>query len=251
NICKQFGVKNVLCEVNFEVHDGETVVIIGSSGVGKSILLKTIIGLIKPDSGTIKIDDVDITKCSSLDLYKTQKKMGYVFQAAALFDSHSIFENVAFGLRTLTSLTENEIKQRVTQCLAMVGLENIENLKPSGLSGGMKKRVGLARAIAYQPYYILYDEPSTGLDPIMSAAISDLIINLKSRLHVTSVVVTHDMKFAYKIADRIVMLYKGSIIFNGTTEETKNTENEYVKQFVEGLSCGPILIDKTFTMERI
>jgi phospholipid/cholesterol/gamma-HCH transport system ATP-binding protein len=235
NICKQFGAKNVLCEVNFEVHDGETVVIIGSSGVGKSILLKTIIGLIKPDMGAVKIDNIDITKCSSLDLRKIQKKMGYVFQEAALFDSHNIFENVAFGLRTLTSLAENEIKHRVSQCLAMVGLKNVENLKPSELSGGMKKRVGIARAIAYQPQYILYDEPSTGLDPIMSAVVSDLIIDLRSRLHAitTSIVVTHDVRFAYKIADKIIMLYKGSVIFNGRPEEIQKTENKYVRQFVE------------------
>ncbi|MCA6071476.1 MAG: ABC transporter ATP-binding protein [Endomicrobium sp.] len=251
NVCKSFGDKHVLCGVNFEVRDGETVVIIGSSGVGKSILLKTIVGLIKPDCGSVKIDDIDITKSSSFDLHETQKKMGYVFQEAALFDSLSIFENVAFGLRTLTSHTEKEIEQKVAQCLSMVDLEKVEHLKPSDLSGGMKKRVGLARAIAYQPHYILYDEPTTGLDPIMADVISDLIINLKEYLHVTSIVVTHDMKSAYKIADRIMMLYNGGIIFNGALEEARNTKNEYVRQFVEGSGRGPILTDRTFGMDKI
>ncbi|MDR3253508.1 MAG: ATP-binding cassette domain-containing protein, partial [Endomicrobium sp.] len=189
NIHKQFGLKHVLCGINFEVCDSETLVIIGSSGTGKSILLKTIIGLIKPNTGSVKIDNVDITNCLSSDLHKTQKKMGYVFQESALFDSLTIFENVAFGLRTLTSLNENEIKQRVDHCLAMVGLENIENLKPTELSGGMKKRVAIARAVAYQPQYILYDEPTTGLDPIMADVINDLIINLRERLQVSSIVV--------------------------------------------------------------
>jgi phospholipid/cholesterol/gamma-HCH transport system ATP-binding protein len=226
-------------------------VIIGASGAGKSILLKTIVGLVKPDLGSIKIDNVNITKCSSLRLHETQKKIGYVFQESALFDSLTVFDNVAFGLRTLTLLNENEIKQRVSQCLAMVGLKNIEHLKPSELSGGMKKRVGLARAVAYQPHYILYDEPTTGLDPITSDVISDLIINLREHLNVTSIVITHDMKSTYKIADRISMLYKGKIIFNGTPEEVKYTKNEYVKQFVEGSSHGPITTDKISEMEKI
>ena len=251
NVCKSFGDKHVLCGVNFEVYDGEIVVVIGSSGVGKSILLKTVVGLIKPDSGNVKIDGIDITKSSSFDLRRTQKKMGYVFQEAALFDSLSVFENVAFGLRTLTSHTEKEIEQKVAQCLSMVGLEKVEYLKSSDLSGGMKKRVGLARAIAYQPSYILYDEPTTGLDPIMSDVINDLIINLRKCLHVTSIVVTHDMKSAYKIADKIMMLYNGGIIFNGTLEELQNTKNEYVRQFVEGSSRGSILADKIFGMDKI
>jgi phospholipid/cholesterol/gamma-HCH transport system ATP-binding protein len=207
--------------------------------------------LINPNTGSVKIDDVDITNCLSSDLHKTQKKMGYVFQEAALFDSLTIFENVAFGLRTLTSLNENEIKQRVDHCLTMVGLENIENLKPSELSGGMKKRAAIARAVAYQPQYILYDEPTTGLDPIMADVINDLIINLRERLQASSIVVTHDMKSAYKIADRIMMLHKGKIIFNGNPEDVKYTKNEYVRQFTEGSSCGPIITDRTFETGRI
>jgi phospholipid/cholesterol/gamma-HCH transport system ATP-binding protein len=251
NICKRFKNKRVLCGVSFDVREGETLAIIGSSGTGKSILLKTISGLIKPDSGSVEIDGKDITKISAKNLGEVQKKMGYVFQEAALFDSLSIFDNVAFGLKTLTSLNKNEIQKRVADCLAMVGLENVEILKPSELSGGMKKRAALARAIAYEPRYILYDEPTTGLDPIMSDVISDLIINLRQHLKVTSIVVTHDMKSAYKIADRIIMLYKGKIIFNGTAKETKDTDNEYVRQFVEGLGSGPIMNEKSFEVERL
>jgi phospholipid/cholesterol/gamma-HCH transport system ATP-binding protein len=251
NIYKQFGVKRVLNGVSLDVRSGETLVIIGSSGVGKSILLKNIIGLVKPDSGFVEVDGVNITSCSLEELYETRKKIGYVFQESALFDSLNIFENVAFGLKNLTSLSKNEIKQRTKQCLAMVGLENVEHLNPHGLSGGMKKRVGLARAIAYQPEYLLYDEPTIGLDPIMCGVINNLIINLKKCLNVTSIVVTHDLNSAYKIADRIMMLYCGNIIFDGMPDEVRNTKNKYVKQFVEGSSLGtPIHTDRTFEMER-
>lgn len=251
NIEKSFGKKRVLCGVSFEVRDGETLVIIGSSGTGKSILLKQIAGLVKPTAGSIFVDDLEITKCSEEELQNSRKKMGYVFQEAALFDSLTIEDNVAFGLRTLTKKGEDEIKQRVTQCLGMVGLKNVEELKPSQLSGGMKKRVALARAIAYQPEYIFYDEPTTGLDPIMSDVISDLIINLRKHLKITSIVVTHDMKSAYKIADRIIMLHKGQVIFTGTPQETKNTDNAVVRQFIEGSSHGPIETERTFNMEEI
>ncbi|MDR1662905.1 MAG: ABC transporter ATP-binding protein [Endomicrobium sp.] len=250
NIHKRFGVKTVLNGVSFEVCSGETLVIIGSSGAGKSILLKNIIGLIKPDSGFIDVDGVNITNCSLEELYETRKKIGYVFQESALFDSLNVFENVAFGLKNLTSLSKNEIKQRTKQCFAMVGLENVEHLNPSRLSGGMKKRVGLARAIAYQPEYILYDEPTTGLDPIMSDIINNLILNLKKYLHVTSIVVTHDMNSAYKIADRIMMLCGGNIIFNGTSDEVRNTKNKYVKQFIEGSSMGSMHSDRIFEMGK-
>ncbi|MDR3125005.1 MAG: ABC transporter ATP-binding protein [Endomicrobium sp.] len=250
NIYKNFGKQCVLCGVNLEVCSGQTVVIVGSSGVGKSILLKTLVGLIKPDSGSVIIDNVDITKCALSDLQKIQKKMGYVFQECALFDSLNIFENVAFGLRTLTNLDEQGIKNRVAKCLAMVGLKNVEHLKPANLSGGMKKRVAIARTISYKPNYILYDEPTTGLDPIMSYVISDLIISLKKGLNVSSIVVTHDMNSAYKIADKIMMIYEGKIIFSGTPEEVKSTDNEYVRQFVKGSSYGPMQqTDRILEME--
>jgi len=250
SLYKAFGTKQVLSGIDFEVKDGETLVIIGGSGTGKSILLKNIVGLIKPDKGSIFIDNVDITKADKFALYDIQKKMGYLFQEAALFDSLTIEENVAFGLKNLTNLSPLEIKERVKLCLGMVGLKDIEHLKPSAISGGMKKRVGLARAIAYQPKYIFYDEPTTGLDPIMSDVIGSLILHLKKELKITSVVVTHDMKSAYKIADRILMLYHGKIIFNGTAEEVKNTKNEYVKQFVEGLMQGPIPVEMSFDFEE-
>jgi len=246
NIHKSFGFKRVLCGVNLEVYDSETLVIVGSSGMGKSVLLKTIVGLVKPDTGSVLIEDINITKCSSSDLHLARKRVGYVFQEAALFDSLSIFENVAFGLRTLTSLKEDEIKQRVRRCLEMVCLNNVESLRPSELSGGMKKRVGIARAVAYKPRYILYDEPTAGLDPVMSDIINELIMYLKKHLKVTSIIVTHDMKSAYKIADRIMMLHEGKMIFDGGPEETRQTKNEYVRQFVEGSTRGPIVADKNF-----
>ncbi|MDD3053029.1 MAG: ABC transporter ATP-binding protein [Endomicrobiia bacterium] len=248
NLYKSFGQKKVLCGVDLEVKDGETLVIIGGSGAGKSILLKNIVGLMKPDKGNILIDDVDITKVDKSHIYEIQRKIGFLFQEAALFDSLTIEENIAFGIKNLTNLTKEETKTRVSQCLNMVGLSDIEHLKPSALSGGMKKRVGLARAIAYKPKYVCYDEPTTGLDPIMSDVIGSLITYLKKELAITSIVVTHDMQSAYKIADRIVMLYEGKVIFDGTANEVKQTKNTYVKQFVEGLREGPIPVETTFTM---
>lgn len=248
NLYKSFGSKKVLCGVDFEVKDGETLVIIGGSGAGKSILLKNLVGLIKPDKGNIVIDGTDITKAGKPQLYEVQKKIGFLFQEAALFDSLTIEENIAFGMINLTNLSKEEIKKRVTQCLNMVGLSDIEHLKPAAISGGMKKRVGLARTIAYRPKYIFYDEPTTGLDPIMAGVIGSLILYLKKELSITSVVVTHDMQSAYKIADRIIMLYQGRVIFNGSVNDVKNTDDLYVKQFVEGLSEGPIPVEKTFTM---
>jgi phospholipid/cholesterol/gamma-HCH transport system ATP-binding protein len=235
NVHKRFNINNVLCGVDFYVSKGETFIIIGSSGAGKSILLKTVIGLLKPDIGSVTIDSVDITKCSTSTLREVQKKVGYVFQEAALFDSFDVFENVAFGLRNLTQLSEIEIKKRVMECLAMVGLEEVGCLRPYELSGGMKKRVGLARAIAYHPKYILYDEPTIGLDPVMSNMVSDLVINLKKDLEITSIIVTHDIKLAYKVADRMAMLYKGTMIFNGTPKEIRCVGNKYVKEFIEGV----------------
>ena len=257
NLYKSFDNKKVLCGVNLEVKDGETLVIIGGSGTGKSILLKNLVGLIQPDSGKIVIDGIDVTKTDKKNLRDIQKKIGFLFQEAALFDSLTIEENVSFGMKNLTNLSEREMKKRVSSCLSMVGLSSdIEKLKPSALSGGMKKRVGLARAIAYRPKYIFYDEPTTGLDPIMSDVIGELIIHLKKELKVSSIVVTHDMNSAYKIADRIIMLYLGKVIFEGTVEKLKktianpNTVNDKIlKQFVDGSSTGPIPVETTFTMQ--
>lgn len=256
NLYKSFDTKKVLCGVSLEVKDGETLVIIGGSGTGKSILLKNLVGLIKPDSGKIFIDGIDVTSADKKQLHETQKKIGFLFQEAALFDSLTIEENIAFGMKNLTNLTKEEIKKRVTLCLNMVGLKDIEKLKPSAISGGMKKRVGLARAIAYKPKYVFYDEPTTGLDPIMSDVIGELIIHLKKELKISSIVVTHDMNSAYKIADRIIMLYQGKVIFEGNVEklkktvaDPKTTDDKMLKQFVDGSSNGPIPVETTFTMQ--
>lgn len=256
NLYKSFETKKVLQGVSLEVKDGETLVIIGGSGTGKSILLKNLVGLIKPDSGKIIIDGIDVTKTDRKNLREIQKKIGFLFQEAALFDSLTIEENVSFGMKNLTNLSEEEMKKRVSACLNMVGLSSdIEKLKPSALSGGMKKRVGLARSIAYQPKYIFYDEPTTGLDPIMSDVIGELIIHLKKELKVSSIVVTHDMNSAYKIADRIIMLYLGKVIFEGTVEKLKQTianpksvNDKMLKQFVDGSSVGPIPVEMSFAM---
>ncbi|MFH1540848.1 MAG: ABC transporter ATP-binding protein [Elusimicrobiota bacterium] len=237
---KAFADNKVLSGVNLTIKDRETITIIGGSGCGKSVLIKHIVGLLKPDFGEIFVDDIEITKLGEKSLSKVQKNFGFLFQGAALFDSLTVGDNVAFGLRNLTDKSNEEISKKVKICLSMVGLENIEQMKPSELSGGMKKRVALARTIATDPKYIFYDEPTTGLDPIMADIIDDLIINLQKSLNITSIVVTHDMTSAYKISDRIAMLYDGKIIEVGTPDEIKKTENQYVKQFTTGSSTGPI-----------
>ncbi|HBU69034.1 MAG TPA: ABC transporter ATP-binding protein [Elusimicrobia bacterium] len=245
---KKFKSKQVLRGVDLEIRDAETLTIIGGSGCGKSVLLKNIIGLLKPEEGEIFVDGKETTRLDESDLLEVQKKFGYLFQGAALFDSLTVGENVAFGLNNMKTIPPNEIGKRVLECLAMVGLKGVENLKPAELSGGMKKRVGLARAIAHKPEYIMYDEPTTGLDPIMADVINDLIIHLQKQLGVTSIVVTHDMKSAYKVSNRIAMLYEGKIIGAGSPDEIKNSKDAVVHQFVEGLSQGPITLnlDKNF-----
>lgn len=242
-IYKSFNNNRVLRDLSLEINDAETITIIGGSGTGKSVLLKNIMGLLKPDKGEIYIDGQEITRLKEGELLEIQKKFGYLFQGAALFDSLTVEENVGFGLKNLNQLPVAEIKERVRECLSMVGLKNVENLKPAELSGGMKKRVGLARAIAHKPEYILYDEPTTGLDPIMADVINDLIVYLQKQLKVTSIAVTHDMKSAYKISNRIAMLYEGKIISIGSPGEIKTTDNPVVHQFIEGLSRGPIPVD--------
>jgi len=237
---KSFNDKQVLKGVNLEIMPGETMVIIGQSGSGKSVLLKHIIGIMKPDKGKIYVDGQEITSLTSEQLMKLSRKFGMLFQGAALFDSLTVAENVGFGLRRHTDLSESEIEKVVTASLERVGLRGVENLLPYELSGGMKKRVGLARAIAYSPEIILYDEPTTGLDPIRADAINDLILQLKKDLCVTSIIITHDMSTTYKVADRIAMLYDGRIIEIGTAEEIKNSPNPVVQQFIHGQSTGPI-----------
>lgn len=238
---KSFGKNHVLRGVNLEIKTGETITIMGGSGTGKSVLIKHMVGLLKPDKGELFVDGKEITKMNEEDLFQIQKRFGYLFQGAALFDSMTVGENIAFGMKDLRPDLMSHWKDVVTQKLGLVGLKpEIANLKPAELSGGMKKRVGLARAIAYEPDYILYDEPTTGLDPIMSDIINDLIVALREKLNVTSVVVTHDMKSAFKISDRIAMLYEGRIVSCGTAEEIKNTKDPLVKQFINGSSEGPI-----------
>lgn len=239
-IYKSFGDKKVLQGTCLEIGEGETRVIIGRSGCGKSVFLKHMIGLLRPDSGSMKIDGEEITDLGIADMYRIRKKFGMVFQGAALFDSLSVGENVGFALYEYSGLPREQIDGMVSDALHKVGLTGIENLAPSELSGGMKKRVGLARAIVAEPKIILYDEPTTGLDPITADVINDLIIYFATELDITSVVVTHDMVSAYKIADKISMMFGGQIIETDRPDDIKETDNPFVRQFIEGKSAGPI-----------
>ncbi len=242
DLYKSFNSKKVLQGVDLEVKKGESMVVIGGSGSGKSVLIKHIIGILAPDSGKVVIDDVDITSLKEGEINEIRKKFGMLFQGAALFDSLSVWENVGFGLRQHRGMKDNEIRAIASEKLRMVGLAGIENLMPSDLSGGMRKRVGLARAIAMDPEILLYDEPTTGIDPIMADVINDLIIEMREKLKVTSIAITHDMVSAYKIADRIAMLYMGKIVSIGTPEEIKNSDNAIVRQFITGSAVGPITV---------
>lgn len=239
-VSKTFNYHKVLDNLSLTIERGKTKVIIGRSGCGKSVLLKHIIGILMPDSGIVKVDGITINKLKEKELNKVRMKIGMLFQGGALFDSLTVAENVGFVLEEYTELDEATIAERVKEALSLVGLHAIEDLMPSELSGGMKKRVALARAICMRPELILYDEPTTGVDPITADAINELIRELQSKLKVTSVVVTHDMTSAYKVADHIAMLYQGKIIANGTPEEIKNTQNPVVKQFITGAASGPI-----------
>lgn len=240
NLHKSFGDSEVLRGVDLTVHQGESLTVIGGSGSGKSVLLKHIIGLLFPDKGQVSIDGKVVNRLDETGLNEIRKKFGMLFQGAALFDSLTVWENVGFALAQHTKLSEKEIRERATQKLALVGLKGIEDKMPADLSGGMKKRVGLARAIAMDPAIILYDEPTTGLDPISADAINDLIVDLRKKLGGTSVSITHDMQSAYKISDRIAMLYKGQIQETGTPDEIKGTSNPIVRQFITGSAVGPI-----------
>jgi phospholipid/cholesterol/gamma-HCH transport system ATP-binding protein len=236
---KSFAGKKVLDGLDLTITDGESLVIIGRSGCGKSVLLKHIIGLLRPDSGHIFIDERDITVMKDAELSELRKRFGMVFQGAALFDSMTVAENVALPMREHARMPESEIRGRVTEKLRMVGLEGVEDVHPASLSGGMKKRVGLARAMAIDPEFILYDEPTTGLDPIMADAINDLIRSLQKKLTITSVAVTHDMRSAYKIGDRIAMLHEGKIIYE-VRPRIQKCEDPAVCQFISGSVSGPL-----------
>ncbi len=239
---KSFDDNGVLRGVNLAVSKGESMVVIGGSGVGKSVLIKCIIGLIQPDRGSIRVDGQEITSLSEKSLNEIRKKFGMLFQAGALFDSLPVWENVGFGLKQHTGLNDKEIKAIAVEKLRLLGLRNVEDLMPSELSGGMRKRVSLARAIAMEPEILLYDEPTTGLDPIMADAINDLIVQMRKKLEVTSIAITHDMVSAYKIADRIAMLYEGEIIEVGTPQQIGESSNAVVQQFIQGKAEGPIRV---------
>lgn len=243
DLCKKFNGLQVLRGLNLTIQDGETVVIIGRSGCGKSVLLKHIIGILRPDQGEVWINGVNITYLSEKKINLIRRKFGMLFQGAALFDSLTVFENVAFALEEHGQLPQSKINEIVRESLTLVGLGGVEEKMPGELSGGMKKRVGLARAIAIHPEIILYDEPTTGIDPIMGDVINELIVKLHNKFGVSSVAVTHDMVSAYKIADRIAMLYDGQIVQTGTPEDIKNSTNPIVRQFISGSSVGPIKIE--------
>lgn len=240
NLCRSFNETKVLDNVSLKIETGQTCVIIGRSGCGKSVLLKHIVGILKPDSGKIFIDAQEVTALNEDELDRLRLKIGMVFQGGALFDSMTVGENVGFGLIEHNHIERKELVDKVEGSLCLVGLSGIENLMPSELSGGMKKRVALARALCTNPQIILYDEPTTGVDPITADSINELIRSLHDKLKVTSVVVTHDMKSAYHIADKIAMLYQGKIIAEGSPEEIQNTTHPIVHQFVNGLAQGPI-----------
>jgi phospholipid/cholesterol/gamma-HCH transport system ATP-binding protein len=233
---KGFGARPILDGVSFRIEKGESVVIIGRSGGGKSVLLKHLIGLLKPDAGQVLIEGENIVPMNERELLRVRRKFGMLFQSAALFDSMTVAENVGFAFRRDRSLPEEEVRRKVAEVLEMVDLPGTEDKKPSELSGGMKKRVGLARAIIYQPQIILYDEPTTGLDPIVSDSIDHLILRVRDRLDVTTVVVTHDMRSTRRLGQRILMLHDQRIYATGTPDEIFNSQDPVVRRFIEGVS---------------
>src|SRR3972149_4265391 len=242
DVHKSFGKQRVLKGLRLDIEDGKTTVIIGKSGGGKSVLLKHIIGLLKPDSGQVLVDDVDITKLNDRGLNEIRKKFGMLFQEAALFDSMTVGENVAFPLREHTKIKDSEIREIVAERLRAVGLKGIEDKMPSELSGGMRKRVGLARAIAMQPRIVLFDEPTTGLDPVMTEAINQLIMETQNNFNLTCVVISHDLGSIFKIGHKIAMLYEGEIIEYGAPEEIKSSRDPVTIQFLSGSIEGPMKI---------
>ena len=236
DLTKSFGAQLVLDGVGFKIENGESVAIIGRSGSGKSVLLKHLIGLLQPDTGEVLIDGEDIVPMNERQLLRVRRKFGMMFQGAALFDSMTVAENVAFWLRRHEHLTEAEIGRRVAETLEMVDLPGTEDKNPAELSGGMRKRVGLARAIIYEPQIVLYDEPTTGLDPIVSDSIDQLILRVRDRLKVTTVVATHDMRTARRVGQRVLMLHNKKIYANGTPDQIFDSLDPVVRQFVDGVA---------------
>ena len=236
NLYKSFDEKGVLSDINFSLQRGQAVTIVGKSGAGKSVLLKCLIGLLKPDKGTIYVDNKLINSMSFSQLQEIRASIGMVFQFGALFDSLTVRDNISLALRKLTKLSEDEIQERVINSLESVDMANTEDLMPAELSGGMKKRVGIARAIAIKPTYLFYDEPTTGLDPVMTDSINRLIRKFQSTENVTSVIITHEMRTVYDVANRVLLLHDGKIRFDGNPDDIKNIDDPVVQQFITGNS---------------
>ena len=231
---KSFGNNHVLTGISFKINHGESVAIIGKSGIGKSVLLKHLIGLIQPDAGEVWVEEKLVNTLSFSQLQSVRAQCGMVFQFGALFDSMSVKDNIGLALSKLSGMNEIEINQRISESLVEVGMENSEKLMPSSLSGGMKKRVGIARAIAIKPKYLLYDEPTTGLDPVMTDSINRLISKIHKHENVTSIMVTHELKTVFEVAERVIMIHNGKIKFDGTPEQIKLSEDKIIQQFISG-----------------
>ena len=236
NLYKSYGDKGVLSDINFSVAHGQSVAVVGKSGAGKSVLLRCLIGLVKPDEGTIYVDNKLINTMNFQQLQSIRSKIGMVFQFGALFDSMTVGENISLALQKLTKLNDDEIQDRLHNSLLAVGMEDTEDLMPAELSGGMKKRVGIARAIAIKPAYLFYDEPTTGLDPVMTDIINRLIRKFQDTGNVTSVIVTHEMRTVYDVADRIILLHEGNIQYDGSPDTIDNVDDPVVQQFITGNS---------------
>ena len=231
---KSFGNNHVLKGISFKINHGESVAIIGKSGIGKSVLLKHLIGLIQPDAGEVWVEEKLVNTLSFSQLQSVRAQCGMVFQFGALFDSMSVKDNIGLALSKLSGMNEIEVNQRISESLAEVGMENSEKLMPSSLSGGMKKRVGIARAIAIKPKYLLYDEPTTGLDPVMTDSINRLISKIHKHEDLTSIMVTHELRTVFEVAERVIMIHNGKIKFDGTPEQIKISEDKIVRQFISG-----------------
>lgn len=242
NLKKAFGTKKVLRGLDLTISEGESIAVIGASGTGKSVLIKHIIGLLRPDDGEIVVDGIDVTRLGPAEMNAFRGRFGMLFQGGALFDSLTVFDNVAFPLKNRTTMKNSEIRDRVTHLLEITGMQGWEKKWPSELSGGMKKRVGLSRALAIQPSFMLYDEPTTGLDPVMGGIIDNLIVKTRDSMNVTSITITHDMRSARRIANRIAMLYKGKVIQVGSPDEIMNSQNPIVSEFV---------MDRTSNLSRL
>ena len=251
DLYKTFDKVQVLNGLSLNVREGETKVVIGRSGAGKSVLLKSIVGIMRPESGSIRVNGEDVTKLSDRAFDAVRRNIGLVFQGGALFDSLNVGENVGFVLDEFTALPAAEKRQRVAQALSLVGLRGIEEMMPSQLSGGMRKRVSLARVLCMEPRIILYDEPTSEVDPITSDAIQRLIMEMRDRLKVTSIVVMHDMNAAYKIADTIAMFYHGQVIADGTPDEIRHSTHPVIRQFINGEAAGPITEDESLKFGHV